>query len=417
MTVLINGGGIGGLTAALALHKQGIAVEVYEQSPVIKELGVGINLLPHAVSVLYELGLQARLDATGVRTKTLIYESSKGQEILRVFQGLDAGYSVPQYSIHRGKLHKFLFEECIERLGADKVHLDRRFVGFEQDENEVRAQFVSQDGTTYTAHGDALVGADGINSVLRDILYPDEGGTYWNGLIMWRGASWTDIFADGRTMVTAGKLEHRLVLYPIYVDPSRPGKALTNWVLCAKRGEPGDPVPDRGDWLNRATAEEITSYVQGRLKITELDILDLVNQTEDRYIYPMCDRDPLSKWTNGRVTLLGDAAHATIPTGSNGAGQAILDAEALARNLKNASSSVEGLKNYESERLPKTRAVVESNRAGKSNEGIIDLVEAKAPDGFEKIEDVIPQEQLIQFIGNYQKTAGFSKEQVGTARK
>ena len=409
MTVLIAGGGIGGLALALRLHAEGIAARVFEQAASVRELGVGINILPHAIARLADLGLLPALDTAGIRTHELIYMTGRGQEILRQPRGMDAGYAVPQFSIHRGKLQALLHRAVLERLGPDAVTTDRRLIGFEQDDAGVTAAFADAGGATLFVRGDVLVGADGIHSVVRRRLFPDEGPPRWNGVALWRGATWGPTFLTGRSMIIAGGMAAKFVLYPIFADPGRPGEALTNWAVAAKIGADGDPAPHKDDWSRRGTHAEVLAHVEGRLTTPVLDPAALIRATSDVWVYPMCDRDPLPRWSCGRVTLLGDAAHPMYPVGSNGASQAILDAEALAKAL--AAHGPAGLAAYEAERLPATAEIVRLNRSG-GPERVIDLVEARAPQGFDDLDAVATRAELEAIVGAYQRTAGFATEQV-----
>src|SRR6201986_5486321 len=173
--MIVVGGGIGGLTTALALQRRGLECRVYEQAPSIRELGVGINTLPHAIGELETLGLLERLDAVAVRTYELIYMNRFGQEVWRELRGLEAGHPVPQFSIHRGVLQGVLRDAVVERLGEAVICTNSRLAGFEQDEEGVRATFVDHDGaTSQPVRGAALVGADGIHSTVREALVAGE---------------------------------------------------------------------------------------------------------------------------------------------------------------------------------------------------------------------------------------------------
>ena len=400
MRVLIAGGGVGGLTLALALHQRGIACTVFEAAETIRPLGVGINTLPHAIRVLAELGLLPALDAVAVRTRELRYLNRFGQEIWVEPRGTWAGHDVPQFSIHRGHLHQVLWGAAVERLGAEALVSGGRLAGFEEDAGGVTARFA--DGRS--ARGDVLIGADGIHSVLRAALHPEDGGIRWNGIQMWRGAvDWPE-FEGGDTMIVAGDMTEKLVLYPIAAG-SRPGMRLTNWVVCAQVGDPSRPPPRREDWSRLGRLEEVLPHV-ARFRIPLLDVESLVRATRDFWEYPMCDRDPLPWWTRGRVTLLGDAAHPMYPVGSNGASQAVLDARCLA-DLLAGGDAVAALAAYEAERLPKTAEIVRSNRRG-GPERVVDVVSERAPEGFARLEDVIAREELAAIAGGYARMAGFA---------
>ncbi len=409
MRVLIVGGGVGGLTTALALHARGIEAVVCEQAPEVKQLGVGINTLPHAIKELAKLGLLDALDAVGIRTSNLIYKTARGQNILSQPRGLDAGYDVPQFSIHRGKLQKVLHDATVERLGEEQIKTGYRLKSFEQNDKGVSARFETSGGDAILS-GDVLIGADGIHSTVRRHYHGDEGAPSWNGILMWRGAAMWPRFADGKTMIIAGGMKAKLVLYPIFNDLNEPDKALMNWVVCAKLGDGSTPIPSREDWSKAGKLDEVMQHVDGVFDLPEIDIEGLIKATEQNFIYPMCDRDPLEQWTDGRVTLLGDAAHPMYPVGSNGASQAILDAVCLA-DLLTKHDGPEALAAYEAERRPATTEIVHANRKG-GPERVIDLIEERAPDGFDSLDDVATPEELTALVGAYQLMAGFTKDQV-----
>ena len=408
MEITIAGGGIGGLTLALALNARGIGVRVFEQAPAFRELGVGINTLPHAIRALSALGLLDALCATGIETAELIYKLADGRDILRQPRGVAAGYGVPQFSIHRGKLHGLLRDAVIDRMPGALMP-GHRLTGFDQDADGVTATFATADGGISVA-SDALIGADGIHSTVRRTYYPETGDPSWNGILMWRGAAWWPPFLTGRSMIIAGGMRAKLVLYPIHADPGRPGEVLMNWVVCIKMGDETTPLPTRDDWSREAPHEEVLAHVRGVFSLPECDVEGLIRATEKIYVYPMCDRDPLPRWSHGRVTLLGDAAHPMYPVGSNGASQAILDAVALADLLK-AHPANEALAAYDDARRPATSAIVLANRKG-GPERVIDLVEARAPDGFADLHQIATPEELTAIVGDYQKMAGFAADQV-----
>jgi 2-polyprenyl-6-methoxyphenol hydroxylase-like FAD-dependent oxidoreductase len=409
MKVIIAGGGIGGLTLALMLHARGIDCEIYEQADAIRELGVGINTLPHAIKELKELGLLDRLDAAGIRTYELIYTNRFGQEIWREPRGLDAGYDVPQFSIHRGRLQSTIFQAVRSRLGEDRIHTGHRLGAFRQDERSVTAYFFDRNGSHhYSVHGDVLIGADGIHSYVRDALYPDEGPARWNGSMLWRGAIDWPKFLTGRSMVIAGGMAAKLVVYPIG-EGLREDRPLTNWAVLVKVSEGGVP-PGKEDWSRSGRFLDVIPHVQ-RFSIPYVDARTLIEATPEFWEYPMCDRDPLPRWSHGRVTLLGDAAHPMYPVGSNGASQAILDARCLADLLVRAEHPLHALAAYEAERLPPTAQIVRMNRKG-GPEGVIDAVEALAPEGFTNIDDVMSYDQRMAIVRGYASTAGFAQSQV-----
>jgi 2-polyprenyl-6-methoxyphenol hydroxylase-like FAD-dependent oxidoreductase len=410
MKAIIVGGGVGGLTTALMLHARGIDCEVYEQADTVRELGVGINTLPHAIKELADLGLLERLDAVAIRTNELIYANRFGQEIWREPRGLGAGYDVPQFSIHRGRLQTVIYQAVRARLGESKIYAGHRLQAFHQDETGVHAYFFDRNGShRATAHGDVLIGADGIHSKIRDTLFPEEGAAAWNGIMLWRGALDWPVFLDGKSMIVAGGLAAKFVIYPI-AEGSRDGKRLTNWAVTARLGDGNTPPPRKEDWSRPGRFEDLMPHVR-RFRIPHLDAQHMIEATPEFWEYPMCDRDPLPRWSHGRVTLLGDAAHPMYPVGSNGASQAILDARALADRLVAAEHPGHALWAYEQERLPPTAQIVRMNRKG-GPEGVIDVVENLAPDGFNNIDDVLSYEQRMAIVRGYASTAGFAQAQV-----
>ncbi|MBS9721398.1 flavin-dependent oxidoreductase [Tianweitania sp. BSSL-BM11] len=412
MKAIIVGGGIGGLTTALMLHARGIQCQIFEAAPAIRELGVGVNVLPHAIRELAELGLLPALDQIGIRTRELIYATRQGQEIWREPRGMDAGYDVPQFSIHRGYLQSMLHRTVLERLGPDAVVTGQACTGYEQNEGAAIVHFA--DGcATRSASADIVIAADGIHSVIRRQMFPHEAGLKWNGVMMWRGATETEPFLDGRTMIVAGGFTYKLVLYPI-ARGTQPGKILNNWVVTYRPGADGAPAPKREDWSRRGTHEELMPHVE-KFGVDVIDLPALVRATDTFFEYPMCDRDPLPWWTDGRVALIGDAAHPMYPVGSNGASQAIIDAHTLADCLARADHGRAGLAAYQALRLPATSEIVRLNRKG-GPEGVIDEVERRAPDGCGDLDTVISFAEREAIVRGYAATAGFSTSQVNQAR-
>jgi 5-methylphenazine-1-carboxylate 1-monooxygenase len=413
MKAIIVGGGIGGLTTALMLRARGIDCELFEQSDTIRELGVGINTLPHAIRELAGLGLLDALDAAAIRTDELYYLNRHGQEVWRESRGLDAGHDVPQFSIHRGRLQSVIHRAVEERLGGDAIHTGRRLGALTQDEGGVRAHFFDRTGAHIeTARGDILIGADGIHSSVREMLFPDEGPPCWNGLMLWRGARDWPVFLTGRSMIVAGGLHAKVVVYPI-AEGSSPASRLTNWAVLVKVGDGNAPPPRREDWSRPGKREELMPHVE-RFSVPYVDVRTLISATPEFYEYPTCDRDPLPYWSSGRVTLLGDAAHPMYPVGSNGASQAILDARTLADALAHSEHPRQALVAYEQKRLPMTAEIVRSNRRG-GPEGVIDAVEQLAPDGFTDIDKVLSHAQREAIVRGYASKAGFAAPPVGLA--
>ncbi len=406
MTVVIAGAGIGGLTLALMLHARGIKAQVVEQAPEVRAVGVGINTLPHSIAELAELNLLDRLDQIGLRTRELRYLTRTGQEVWREARGLHAGHDHPQFSIHRGRLQKLLYDAVIERLGPGSVATGLRLAGFVQDEAGVSVHVTdARDGTSSRLfRGEVLICSDGIHSVGRRSFYPDEGPPSWEGVVMWRGAVDWPIWEDGETMAIAGGLAGKFVLYPI--APPSDGQQLMNWVVNVRVADGAVSPPPPDSWSRKAALYKVLPYAK-RFHIPGMDIEALVRASDAIFEYPMADRDPLPRWTFGRVTLLGDAAHPMYPVGSNGAAQAILDARCLADLLARAEHPREALYSYEQERLPKTAEVVRLNRIG-GPERVIDEVEKRSPEGFDDVNDVLSAAERKAIVKGYAKKAGFS---------
>lgn len=397
MNVLIAGGGIGGLTVALCLHRAGFRCRVFEAATEIRPLGVGINLLPHAVRELTLLGLDAALAATGVATKDLSYYSKRGQLIWCEPRGRDAGYAWRQYSIHRGRLQMLLLAAVRSQLGADAVVTGHALAGFETRDDGVTAHF--RNGAR--AQADVLVGADGIHSQVRRTFYPQEGEPQFSGRLLWRGVSAAPPFLSGRSMIMAGHANQKFVAYPI-------GASTINWVAELQVGGERAPLPR--DWNRRADKSSFLPAFQD-WRFDWLDVPALVERAEEVFEFPMVDRDPVERWSFDRVTLLGDAAHPMYPIGSNGASQAILDAAALARAFTQHGVTPAALTAYEQERLAPTASIVHSNRR-QGPEVVMQMVEERAPDGFDDVERVIPRAELIEIASRYKQTAGFDRRRL-----
>lgn len=410
--VLIVGGGIGGLVAALCLERAGIEAQIFESVAEIRPLGVGINLLPHSVRVLTALGLAEKLAATAIETAELIYFNKFGQLIWREPRGVAAGYAWPQYSIHRGRLQMLLLAAVRERLGAAAVHTGCHLESFAERGQQVEATFVDRaTGETIAVEtGDALIGADGIHSRVRRRFYPDEREPQFSGKVLWRGVTEGEPFLTGRSMFMAGYANRKFVAYPICAETAARGRSLINWVADVYVGDAYAGTPR--DW-NRQVEKRVAlppfASWQFNWPDFKLDIPALIEGASAIYEFPMIDRDPVARWSFGRVTLLGDAAHPMYPIGSNGASQAILDAPTLVEALTTENDVVAALQRYEQERLQPTARIVLSNRQ-QGPEECMQLVEERAPDGFTNLHDVISQAELEEIASRYKRLAGFDKE-------
>lgn len=408
MKALIAGGGIGGMTTALRLHAAGIDVELFESVVEIKELGVGINILPHATRELTELGLLDELAATAIETRALRYHTQYGHHIITEPHGLAAGYTWPQFSIHRGNLLMILAKAARERIGADHVHTGHHLDGFSQDGEGVTARFVDPHSgeTVAEFRGDLLIGADGIHSRVREALYPGEGLPQFSGITILRGVTEQEPFLDGRTMIVAGTWNERMVVYPISEVARKQGRSLINWV--AEIRDDSKILRKRDNWSRVGNkADFLPTFADWHFDW--LDLPRLIEENDVAYDFPMVDREPLTRWSFGRVTLLGDAAHPMYPSGSNGAAQAILDAGALAEILAVTDNIEEALIAYQDARITPTTNVVLSNREFLA-EHVLKLVAERCPPDCQDIHDFVSQEELQQFSREYQRIAGFDVE-------
>jgi 5-methylphenazine-1-carboxylate 1-monooxygenase len=412
MQVAIIGGGIGGMALALSLHAAGIVdVDVYESASDIRELGVGINLLPHAVRELTELGLLDALLTVGIPTAEFFYFTGRGQQIWHEPLGVAAGYRWPQVSIHRGGLLGVLHRAVAERLGGDRIHPSHHLARFGQESSgRAWGEFIDRatDMPGGRVEADLLVGCDGIHSLVRRALYPAEGPPRWNGITMWRGVTVGAPYLSGRAMINAGSSGQRVVVYPIAKAEEERGRALINWVATMRTADGGSMPPQ--DWTHSADRDEVLRAF-AHFVFDFLDVPVLIRGAAAIYQYPMVDRDPLRTWDFRRVTLLGDAAHPMHPVGGNGASQAILDARVLARALATQPSIEQAVAAYEGERRPATAAVVQSNRRAGPHR-CQDLVEERAPDGFTDLHAVVSREELETIAAAYKQTAGFEIERL-----
>ena len=401
MKVIVAGAGIGGLTAALSLHAAGIDVLVVDAAAALRPLGVGINLMPHAVRELTELGLADALAATGIPTAEHVHFDRHGNRIWGFASGLNIGYRWPQYSIHRGELQMILLDAVRARLGPRAVRSGTVVTEFTESASQVRAVVRDRRSGAVSALGaDVLVGADGLYSVVRAQLHPDEPAPCWSGIMMWRGVVAGEPFLTGRSVAVAGaNAALKFVAYPISRQAELQGRALINWV--AEVMVPGGSAT-AADWNRRGRVQDVLPWFAD-WTFGGLDVPALITGAPQILEYPMVDRDPLPFWGTGRVTLLGDAAHPMYPVGANGGSQAIVDARVLAWCLASCGAAAEGLAAYEAARRQTVNAIVLANRDMPADR-LLQLVSARAPDGFGRIEDVLSAAELAAFEQAYRST-------------
>lgn len=401
-TVLIAGGGIAGIALGLTCHQIGAPFKVFESVETLRPLGVGINLQPSAVRELFDLGLEAQLDDIGVQTRDYGLYSKMGLEVWTEPRGTWAGYRWPQYSVHRGDLHMLLYRELLRRAGPDCVETGWSATGFENDGDGAILHLRSRSGEIRSERG-LVIGADGIHSALRAQMEPDEGPPVWGGSVLWRGTARAKPYKTGASMVMIGHHALRFVAYPISKPDPVTGMATINWIANLAY-DPNDGW-NKEDWNREA---DLGDFLPKFLDWTFdwLDVPDLIQSADKVFEYPMVDRDPIDRWTYGHVTLMGDAAHAAYPVGSNGAGQAIVDARRLGRQFLDHGLTEAALVAYETEMRPVTAKVVMTNRVA-GPDSILDEVEARCGGVFDDIEDVIPRQELADHARKYKSIAGF----------
>jgi len=407
--VLIAGGGIGGLVTALTLHQIGVPCQVFESVPELKPLGVGINIQPNAVRELYELGLGVNeLDQIGVQAMEWALVGLNGKNVYAEPRGLVAGYKWPQYSVHRGELQMLLLQTVQNRMGTDAITLGCTVTGYRNQEGEsgVTAFIRMNDGERMEFSGSVLVGADGLHSAVRAQMHPEQPPIQWGGQIMWRGTTDGIPIRTGASFVGLGTHAHRLVFYPITAPDPVTGLATINWI--AEITVDNSEGWTSGDWTRKVNVEEFIHHFQD-WNYDWLDVPAMLRGTETIYEYPMIDRDPVSTWIDGKVALLGDAAHVMYPVGSNGASQAIVDARELGAAFIRHGLNEKALEAYDEKLCDDISAVVLRNR-GAGPFGILNILDDRCDGIFDDIEDVIPREEIDQYMAAYKRSAGFAME-------
>lgn len=411
MTVLIAGGGIGGLTMALTCHQIGVPAVVLESVRTLAPLGVGINLQPNAIRELMDLGFGPELDAIGIEAREWALVGRNGNDVWSEPRGRSAGYNWPQYAVHRGELQMLLYHAVVERMGADAVLSGHRVVGYENTGDGVRVRIDTRDGNTTEMAGSVLIGADGLHSVVRAQMHPDQPPPHWGGAVLWRGATPGPPIRSGAAFTLVGSLEQRFVHYPISsIDPAT-GMQLQNWI-AELSFDPAKGWRD-SDW-NRRVDTDIFLPAFEDWDFDWLDIPALVRGTPAVWEFPMVDRDPVDTWVDGRTCLIGDAAHVMYPVGSNGASQAIVDARVVGAAFVDHGVGPDALHAFEDELLEPISALVLRNR-GNGPIGILGVVDERCGGVFDDIDDVIPRAEVEAFMAAYKAAAGFAIDALNSA--
>jgi 5-methylphenazine-1-carboxylate 1-monooxygenase len=411
--VLVAGGGIGGLAVALTLHQIGVPCVVLESVRDLKPLGVGINMQPNAVRELYDLGIgPGQLDAIGLQTREFALVGLNGKQVYTEPRGLLAGYNWPQYSVHRGGLQMLLYRTVIERLGADAVRTGMTVTGYRNhDDGRVTALVQTRDGERVEMDGSLLIGADGLHSAVRAQMHPDQPPIQWGGAIMWRGTTPGVPIRTGASFVGLGTHRHRVVFYPISQPDPVTGLATINWIAEITVDSTGGWTT--GDWNKQVEVESFVHHFDG-WNYGWLDVPDMLRGADAIYEYPMIDRDPVPTWVDGRVALLGDAAHIMYPTGSNGASQAVMDARVLGAAMIEHGITEQALRAYDAQLCAEISAVVLRNR-GAGPFGLLNLVDERCGGAFDDIDAVIPPDERDAFMSRYKAAAGFAKDKLNAA--
>ena len=411
--VLIAGGGIGGLAMALTLHQIGVPCVVFEQVREMKPLGVGINIQPNAIRELFDLGITVEeLDGVGLPAREGALVGLNGNDVYSEPRGLEAGYRWPQYAVHRGLFQMLLYAKVVERMGAGAVRMGSRVSGYRNEaDGTVTALVESADGSRSEEKGILLIGADGLHSAVRAQMHPGQPPIHWGGAIMWRGVSPGVPIRSGASFVGLGTHRHRVVFYPISAPDPATGLATINWIaevtVDASQGWKSS------GWFKPVEIDDFAHHFDG-WTWDWLDLPALIRRADAAYENPMIDRDPIPTWRDGRVALIGDAAHPMYPTGSNGASQAIVDGRVLGAALVAHGLSPEALAAYDEKLCGPVGQLVLRNR-GAGPFGLLNLVDERCGGTFDDIDAVIPPEERTAFMAGYKAAAGFAIETLNAA--
>ncbi len=411
--VIIAGGGIGGLATALTLHQIGVHCTIFEAVRDMRPLGVGINLQPNAVRELEDLGItSADLDGVGVPAKEWALVGLNGNDIYSEPRGLKAGYNWPQYAVHRGQLHLLMYRKVVERIGADAVRLGSRVTGYRKNADGGVTAFVEHiDGTTSEQSGALLIGADGIHSAIRAQMHPAQPPIHWGGAIMWRGTTRAKPIRGGASFVGLGTHKQRVVFYPISQPDPTTGLAQVNWIAEATMDN--SEGWKQSGWFRQVPVEDFAHLFDDWIW-DWLDVPALLRQADTVFENPMIDRDPVPTWRDGPVALIGDAAHAMYPTGSNGGSQAIVDARVLGAAMVAHGVTMDALAAYDEQLCGPISQLILRNR-GAGPFGILNMVDERCGGTFDNIDDVIPPKERADFMAGYKAAAGFAIEKLNSA--
>lgn len=408
MTISIIGAGISGLTLALSLNRYGFDVELYESVNEIKPLGLGLNLQPQAVKIFAHLGLFHELIKNGVSINALEFKCEKKLNIFTQKRGLADNYDYPQIAIHRGKLQQILLDKFIENVGKDKLHLSHRLQAFKQNENVIDLEFVDRvNNKNIIKKTELLIGADGINSEVRNIIHGNNLDYHFEGIMMWRGMTKMKAFKDGQTILVCGNLKVQLVMYPI-THPDSNNECYVNWVVEIL--DPTAKILPKDCWNQPGEIKEFIDYFKD-WKFTNPNIVDMFNQADKIFKFPMVDRDPLIYWGVPGVTLIGDAAHPMYPRGANGASQGIVDAIYLTKMLDENDDAFDALKKYELERNRVTSKIVLNNRVTNQVE-ILSLVEQSCDGRCENKHQCVDEQIIKNITANYKQSTNLNFERL-----
>jgi len=409
--VIIAGGGVAGLALGLTLHQIGVPFTVLEAVAELKPLGVGINIQPNAVRELMELGITAeQLESVGVSVREWALVGQQGQDIYAEARGTQAGYHWPQYAMHRGKFQMLLAQVSLDRAAKGAIRLGARVTGYAKSAQGVTTQITHNDGTTSTLDGTLLIGADGIHSNICAQMHPDQPPIHWGGAIMWRGTTRAKPVRTGSSFVGLGTHRQRMVIYPIS-PVGEDGLAQINWIAEITVDDP--EARKNIGWFRQVGISDFAHHFYD-WRYDWLDVPALLAGADVAYENPMIDRDPVHTWVDGPVALMGDAAHAMYPTGSNGASQAVIDAREIGAAFVAQGVTAEALGAYDTKLCARVSELILRNR-GLGPFGLLTMVNDRCGGTFTRIDDVISPQERADFMGKYKSAAGFAMETLNAA--